>query len=81
MVIKDSGSLPASLRYKESFQFVFVCLLACLFVLDTFIGRVAICKVLRCTFFGEWKNSCSLKFVQLELLNKAKARSSKKRAA
>jgi hypothetical protein len=28
-------------------------------------------------FFGEWKNSCSSKFVQLELLNKAKARSSK----
>ena len=34
-------------------------------------------KALRCTFFGEWKNSCSSKFVQLELLNKAKTRSSK----
>ena len=33
-------------------------------------------KALRCTFFGEWKNSCSSKFVQLELLNKAKARTS-----
>ena len=38
-------------------------------------------KALRCTFFGEWKNSCISKFVQLELLNKAKARSSKIRAA
>ena len=38
-------------------------------------------KVLRCTFFGEWKNSFSSKFVQLELLNKAKARTSKNRAA
>ena len=38
-------------------------------------------KALRCTFLGEWKNSCSSKFVQLELLNKAKARSSKNRAA
>ena len=38
-------------------------------------------KALRCTFFGEWKNSCISKFVQLELLNKAKARSSKNRAA
>ena len=36
---------------------------------------------LRCTFFGEWKNSCSSKFMQLEQLNKAKARTSKKRAA
>ena len=38
-------------------------------------------KALRCTFFGEWKNSCSSKFVQLELLNKAKTRTSKNRAA
>jgi hypothetical protein len=38
-------------------------------------------RALRCTFFGEWKNSCSSKFVQLELLNKVKARSSKIRAA
>ena len=37
-------------------------------------------KALRCTFFGEWKNSLSSKFVQLELLNKAKARTSKIRA-
>ena len=37
-------------------------------------------KALRCMFFGEWKNSCSSKFVQLELLNKAKTRSSKNRA-
>ena len=35
-------------------------------------------RALGCTFFGEWKNLCSSKFVQLELLNKAKARSSKK---
>ena len=33
-------------------------------------------KALRCTFF--WENLCSSKFVQLELLNKAKARSWKK---
>ena len=38
-------------------------------------------KAFRCTFLGEWKNSCSSKFVQLELLNKAKARTSKNRAA
>ena len=38
-------------------------------------------KALRCTFFGEWKNLCSSKFVQLELLNKTKARTQKKRAA
>ena len=38
-------------------------------------------KALRCTFLGEWKNSCSSKFVQLELLNKAKARISKHHAA
>jgi hypothetical protein len=31
-------------------------------------------KALRCTFFGEWKNSRSSKIVQLWLLNKAKAR-------
>ena len=37
-------------------------------------------KALRCTFFGEWKNWCSLKFVQLELLNKANARTPKNRA-
>ena len=34
-------------------------------------------KVLRCMFLGEWKKLCSSKFVQLDLLNKAKARSSK----
>ena len=34
-------------------------------------------KALRCTFLGEWKNLCSSKFVQLELLNKAKARALK----
>ena len=34
-------------------------------------------KVLRCTFLGEWKNSCSSKFVQLELIIKTKARASK----
>ena len=28
--------------------------------------------------FGEWKNSCSSKFVQLELVNKAEAKTSKK---
>ena len=38
-------------------------------------------KALRCTFFREWKNPCSSKFVQLELLNKANARTSKKRSA
>ena len=38
-------------------------------------------KALRYTFLGEWKNLCSSKFVQLELLNKAKARTSKNRAA
>ena len=38
-------------------------------------------KALRCTFFGEWKNSCSSKFVQLKLLNKAIARTWKNRAA
>ena len=38
-------------------------------------------KALRCTFFGERKNSCSSKFVQLLLLNRVKARWSKKRAA
>ena len=38
-------------------------------------------KALRCTFFGERKKSCSSKFVQLLLLNRAKARWSKKRAA
>ena len=37
-------------------------------------------KALRCTFFGEWNNLCSSKFVQLELLNKAKARTSKNSA-
>ena len=37
-------------------------------------------KALRYTFFGEWKNSLSSKFVQLELLNKAKAKTSKNRA-
>ena len=35
----------------------------------------------RYTFFGEWKNFCSSKFVQLELLNNAKARTSKNLAA
>ena len=38
-------------------------------------------KAFRCMFFWEWKNSCSSKFVQIELLNNAKARSSKIRAA
>ena len=38
-------------------------------------------KALRCTFFGEWKNSCSSKFVELLLLNRVKARWSKNRAA
>jgi hypothetical protein len=38
-------------------------------------------KALGCTVFGEWKNLCSSKIVQLELLNKAKARTSKNRAA
>ena len=33
---------------------------------------------MRCTFFGELKNLCSSKFVQLDLLDKAKARTSKK---
>ena len=34
-------------------------------------------KALRCTFFGTRKHSCSSKFVQLELLNRVKARLSK----
>ena len=38
-------------------------------------------KALRCTFFGERKNSCSSKFVQLLLLNRVKARWSENRAA
>ena len=38
-------------------------------------------KALRCTFFGERKNSCSSKFVQLLLLNRVKARWSEIRAA
>ena len=38
-------------------------------------------KYLRCKFFGEWKNLCSSKFLQLESLNKAKVRSSKIHAA
>ena len=38
-------------------------------------------KALRCTFWGEIKNLCSSKFVQLELIDKAKERTSKKRAA
>ena len=38
-------------------------------------------KALRSTFFGERKNSCSSKFVQLLLLNRVKARWSKNRAA
>ena len=37
-------------------------------------------KALRCTFLGDWKNSCSSKFVQLELVDKAKVRTSKNRA-
>ena len=36
---------------------------------------------LSCTLFGEWKNPCSSKFMQLELLNKANARTWKKRAS
>ena len=36
---------------------------------------------LRCTFFGERKNSCSSKFVQLLLLNRVKERWSGNRAA
>ena len=40
--------------------------------------ELAYSKALRCTFFWEWKNSCSSKFVQLELLNEAKSRTSKK---
>ena len=43
--------------------------------------EVAYSKALRCTFFGEWKNSCSSKFVQLGLLNNANGKTSKKRAA
>ena len=38
-------------------------------------------KALSCTFFGTKKNMCGSKFVQLELFNKAKARTSKNRAA
>ena len=38
-------------------------------------------KAFRCTFIGTRKNPCSSKVVQLELLNKAKARTSKNRAA
>ena len=38
-------------------------------------------KALRCSFLGEWKKLCSSKFVQLELLNKAIARTLKNRAA
>ena len=50
-----------------------------------FFHKTSICscvcsRALIWTFWGEWKNLCSSKFVQLELLNKAKARSSKKRA-
>jgi hypothetical protein len=46
-----------------------------------FLFKKRCSRALRCTFFGEWKNLCSSKFVQLELLNKAKARSSKNCAA
>ena len=35
-------------------------------------------KAFRCTFFGEWEHWCSSKFVQLELLDRAKAKTSKK---
>ena len=38
-------------------------------------------KALRCTFFGERKNSCSSKFVQLLLFNRVKAIWSENRAA
>ena len=38
-------------------------------------------KALKCIFFGEWKHLCSSKFMQLELLNKTKARTSKNSAA
>ena len=44
-------------------------------------GKNRYSKVLRCTFLGEWKNLRSSKFVELELFNKAKARSSKNHAA
>ena len=35
-------------------------------------------KALRCTFFGERKNSCSSKFVQLLLLNRTESKMIKK---
>ena len=38
-------------------------------------------KAFRCTFFGERKNPCSSKFVQLLLLNRVKARWSENCAA
>ena len=38
-------------------------------------------KALRCTFIGTRKNPWSSKVVQLELLNRVRAKSSKKRAA
>ena len=43
--------------------------------------KIQYSKALRCTFFGERKNSCSSKFVQLLLLNRVKARWSENRAA
>ena len=45
------------------------------------ICTVIYSKAWRCTFFGEWKKYCSSKFVQLLLLNRGKARWSKRRAA
>ena len=38
-------------------------------------------KALRCMFFGTTKNPCSSKFVQVELLNRVRERSSKNCAA
>ena len=51
------------------------------FNLDMLRNRYRYRKALRCTFFGERKNSCSSKFVQLLLLNRVKARWSENRAA
>ena len=45
------------------------------------VVNIIFSKALRCTFFGERKNSCSSKFVQLLLLNRVKARCSENRAA
>ena len=37
-------------------------------LLDLQIEVIMYSKALRCTFFGEWNNSCISKFVQLENL-------------